>query len=175
MKDQHKLIRGYRDLTAADIALMNALKRQEASLQRILADTTKSFMAILESEATNGLLAQPSYHDKVQTHNELMEKAKDQLMLGFMLAIRAVAQPQPLQEEKTPFVPWRKVSGEALADERLKASPDQLVLAINEDGQLEQTTFSTVRSSFARTANTPGAAVYYRAFCPLADLPLPKE
>jgi hypothetical protein len=87
-----------------------------------------------------------------------------------------VAQPQPLQEEQTPFVPWRRVNIDSMSDEKLKASPDQLVLAINEDGQIEQTTYATIRSTFARTVpSSRGIPSYYRAFCPLSDLPLPKE
>lgn len=175
MQDQHKHIRGYRDLTPADIALMNTLKRQEASLQRVLSETSAMFVQTLEAEATNGTINRYTFLDKSSTHHELMAKAKDQLLIGFMLAVRAIAQPQPLQEEQAPFIPWRAVNIDTVSDEKLRSHPDQLVLAINEDNQIEQTTFATVRSEFARVvpANR-GIQPYYHSFCPIADLPLPK-
>lgn len=71
MDNQHKLIKGYRDLTAVDIDLINRLKEKEAELLAFLNST----------------------HDP-HTHNpRSLALARTNVQQGFMWAIRAVARP----------------------------------------------------------------------------------
>lgn len=169
MDNQHKSIRGYRDLSAAEIALMNALKRHEASLTRTLNDTGHTFRDIIHSETAAGKLDQYERKHKFAVYDDLMGKAKDQFMVGFMLAIRAVAQPQPLQEEKEAHIPWESV--ESGLGFRSDIHPDELVLALTWGGEIKQTTVSSLSNC---GDDTPGE-LEYRYFCPVSKLPKPAE
>lgn len=71
MENQHRLIKGYRELSTEEIAGMNALKEIE-----------KQALAILEANVANGADGRWSAIGK--TH----------LQQGFMAAIRAIAKPQ---------------------------------------------------------------------------------
>lgn len=79
MDNQHKLIKGYRDLTQAEIDAMNALKAKAAELQTLIAQTEDMLIGIdrLGSDARRCIAI-----------------ARTELQTGFMWAIRAVAQPQ---------------------------------------------------------------------------------
>ena len=72
MKDQHTKIKGYRDLTQAEIDAMNAIK-EKASEVGIL---------IEELEKNKNL------------DQRWVAVAKDDLQKGFMAAVRAVARPE---------------------------------------------------------------------------------
>lgn len=71
MKDQHQKIKGYRDLSQAEIDLMNEGKE--------LAEKCGAFIAKLEADST--------------TDKRKVALGKTNLQQGFMWAIRAVAQP----------------------------------------------------------------------------------
>lgn len=71
MKDQHQKIKGYRDLSQAEIDLMNEGKE--------LAEKCGAFIAKLEADST--------------TDKRNVALGKTNLQQGFMWAIRAVAQP----------------------------------------------------------------------------------
>jgi hypothetical protein len=71
MKDQHTLIKGYRDLSQQEIDLMNEGKA--------LAEKCGEFIAKLESNDS--------------TDKRCVSLGKTNLQQGFMWAIRAVAQP----------------------------------------------------------------------------------
>ena len=71
MKDQHEKIKGYRDLSQAEIDLMNEGKE--------LAQKCGDFIAKLEADST--------------TDKRNVALGKTNLQQGFMWAIRAVAQP----------------------------------------------------------------------------------
>ena len=71
MENQHKHIKGYRDLTAEEIALMNEIKDQGAQLG----------VAIDAIEKMEGV-------DK-----RFVAIARTQLQLGFMCLIRSIARP----------------------------------------------------------------------------------
>lgn len=71
MKDQHEKITGYRDLTQAEIDLMNEGKE--------LAKKCGEFIAKLEADPT--------------TDKRNVALGKTNLQQGFMWAVRAVAQP----------------------------------------------------------------------------------
>ena len=71
MKDQHKRIKGYRDLSKAEIEAMNAIKQKAEEVG-----------IIMEELESNPLLDQ-----------RWVSIAKTDLQKGFMAAVRAVAQP----------------------------------------------------------------------------------
>lgn len=71
MKDQHTIIKGYRDLSEGEIAQMNAIKAQ--------GETLGAMILSLQSTA--------SYDQR------WVALAKTHLQQGIMAAVRAVAQP----------------------------------------------------------------------------------
>ena len=71
MKDQHTLIKGYRDLTQSEIDLMNALKAKAEEIGALL-----ETIAIVEGVDQRWLAI-----------------GKTDLQKGFMAAIRAIAKP----------------------------------------------------------------------------------
>ena len=71
MKDQHTLIKGYRDLSQPEIDMMNKIK-EKASEVGVLIDCLESFQNI---------------------DQRWVAVAKTQLQQGFMAAVRSVAQP----------------------------------------------------------------------------------
>lgn len=77
MDNQHKLIKGYRDLTESEIAAMNKLKELESQI----------------GEAIKQLAANPVFDQRC------VSIARTQIETGFMYAVRAVAQPvSPYQD-----------------------------------------------------------------------------
>ncbi len=71
MKDQHTMIKGYRDLSQAEIDLMNNIKAKAAEIGELI-----------EEMKNNSTLDQ-----------RWVAIAKTDLQTGFMAAVRAVAQP----------------------------------------------------------------------------------
>ena len=71
MKDQHTMIKGYRDLSQAEIDLMNKVKQKAAEIGELI-----------EEMKNNSTLDQ-----------QWVAIAKTDLQTGFMAAVRAVAQP----------------------------------------------------------------------------------
>ena len=71
MENQHKLIKGYRDLSQAEINAMNAIKAEGERLG-----------LLIEEMGQNTLLDQ-----------RWVTIAQEHLQLGIMAAVRAVAQP----------------------------------------------------------------------------------
>lgn len=71
MKDQHKLIKGYRDLTQAEIDAMNAVKAEGVRLG-----------VLIEDLRVNSSIDQ-RWVDIAETH----------LQQGVMAAVRSIAQP----------------------------------------------------------------------------------
>lgn len=74
MKDQHEKISGYRDLTQAEIDLMNQLKAYEAEIGNVL---QLLGVAVLDDNSAQRWLS----------------IARTHLETGFMYAIKAVARP----------------------------------------------------------------------------------
>jgi hypothetical protein len=83
--NQHKKIKGYRDLSQTEIDLMNKIKAKAEEL-KILIDEADTALYELKDPAINqdGL-------DDVQRYLEL---ARTNLQQGFMWFVRAVARPQ---------------------------------------------------------------------------------
>jgi hypothetical protein len=72
MKDQHKKIKGYRDLSQEEIDLMNRIKEQGACLEIMCEDL----------------------FDLESTDKRWVSMAKTDLQTGIMKAVRAVAKPE---------------------------------------------------------------------------------
>jgi len=85
MDNQHKKIKGYRDLSQTEIDLMNKIKAKAEEL-KLLIDEADDTLHNLKDPVINqdGL-------DDVQRYLEL---AKTNLQQGFMWFVRAVARPQ---------------------------------------------------------------------------------
>lgn len=81
MKDQHKKIKGYRDLSQEEIDLMNKIKEQGSCLEGMLQDL-------------NALSFEGLTDDQVCDRFENLYYAKKDLKQGIMWAVRAVALPE---------------------------------------------------------------------------------
>lgn len=84
MDNQHRKISGYRELNATEIALMNEIKDAEGEIMAI-----QERVAGLPRFPTPGVVS----GDLASADPHLAALAKDYLMIGFMLLVRAVAQP----------------------------------------------------------------------------------
>ena len=72
MKDQHKLIKGYRDLTQAEIDAMNAIKSEGERLRLLIEEM----------------------RDNKDLDQRWVSIAETHLQQGVMAAVRAVARPE---------------------------------------------------------------------------------
>lgn len=96
MKDQHTKIKGYRDLSQAEIDLMNQIKAKGEELARLaddifahLQDQTVAAMNIKD----DGERAMELTRIDAATPNRWVSIAKTDLQTGLMALTRAVAQP----------------------------------------------------------------------------------
>lgn len=80
MDNQHKHIKGYRDLSAEEIQLMNDAK--------VLAMKVGEFCDRLES------LAPPNGQSNIEISGRWLAIGKTDLQKGFMSVIRAIARPE---------------------------------------------------------------------------------
>lgn len=85
MDNQHKKIKGYRDLSQTEIDLMNKIKAKGEELKSLLEEAENSLY-----EMKNPALNQDGLDDV----NRYLELAKDNLQQGLMWFVRAVARPQ---------------------------------------------------------------------------------
>jgi hypothetical protein len=84
MDNQHKLISGYRDLSAEEIALMNEIK-EHAEHTRALVTRVQHFI----NEQPDPEVP----HSQVTNPFRWTSLAQTDLQVGFMKLVRAVAQP----------------------------------------------------------------------------------
>lgn len=84
MDNQHRKISGYRDFNEAEIALINEIKQAEGVVMAI-----QERVAGLPRFPTPGVVS----GDLASADPALAKLAHDHLMIGFMLLVRAVAQP----------------------------------------------------------------------------------
>lgn len=80
MKDQHKKIKGYRNLSQDEIDLMNRIKEQGACLESMLQD----LLYLPETDLTE---------EQVENREECLSYATKDLKQGIMWTVRAVALP----------------------------------------------------------------------------------
>lgn len=85
MKDQHKKITGYRELSQTEIDLMNKIKALGAETRALLDQTQEQL-----SSMTDPALSQDGMDDMQRS----LDLARDNLQTGMMWFVRAVARPQ---------------------------------------------------------------------------------
>ncbi len=95
MRDQHKLIKGFRDLSQEEIDLMNRIKEFGPQLQTLIADLR------VHLEAQDAATVDPEWEDSKLERARLdqadpwrwLQIGKNDLQQGLMALTRAVAQP----------------------------------------------------------------------------------
>jgi len=85
MDNQHKKIKGYRDLSQTEIDLMNKIKEKAEELKLLIDEADTTLFELKDPAISQDGL------DDVQRYLEL---AKTNLQQGFMWFVRAVARPQ---------------------------------------------------------------------------------
>lgn len=104
MDNQHKQIKGYRDLTQAEIDLMNRIKTAGAELLKLQDEVISLNMLTEEKLVRDSLMVkQGTHHDdgQLQAHDDFIlaqphrwaSIAKTDIQTGLMALIRAVARP----------------------------------------------------------------------------------
>lgn len=94
MDNQHKKISGYRDLTQAEIDLMNRIKAKAAEVGVLVAELFA--MQAKEADTLCSQTNRPDFTELMDAHVDARRWsriAKDQLQQGFMALVRAVARP----------------------------------------------------------------------------------
>ena len=89
MDNQHKQIKGYRDLSQEEINLMNKIKALAEQVGELVEEVTQHECSLYESY--------DNYYEKYGNLDDnfgWVESAKKDLQLGFMQLVRAVAKPQ---------------------------------------------------------------------------------
>ena len=81
MDNQHKKIKGYRDLSQVEIDLMNRIKEQGACLEMMIQDL-------------HGLSLSELSDDQIDQRFDCLAYATKDLKQGIMWAVRAVALPE---------------------------------------------------------------------------------
>ena len=82
-ENQHRLIKGYRELTQHEIDLINKIKAAGALIEQI----------IEEVEQTNLIIGKCSELDEIAEPDMWTHQAKINLKIGLMALTRAVAKP----------------------------------------------------------------------------------
>jgi conjugal transfer/entry exclusion protein len=95
MENQHRIIKGYRELSVEEIALMNEVKEAGAQLsflvQKVEDHLNKQYEAVYDEEL-NCNHAESDRLEKADPYIWAIEAKKD-LQVGIMKLVRAVAQP----------------------------------------------------------------------------------
>lgn len=92
MDNQHRKITGYRELSQAEIDLMNRIKAQGVELEKLVNDVQQH---VSEQYGNIDLVHPDNELDRINGANPLMwlPAAKVDLQVGLMKLTRAVAQP----------------------------------------------------------------------------------
>lgn len=92
MDNQHQKIKGYRDLSAAEIALMNEIKAHgeatDALIRKVETHLSKQHVAANESQDPDEIMRQARTQP-----GRWLALARTDLQVGIMKLVRAVAQP----------------------------------------------------------------------------------
>jgi len=92
MDNQHRQIKGYRELTAADIALMNEVKAMGPQLQALF-EKVGTHIAQQRTQATETDNAQETERLQQAEPEKWLNWARDTSQTAVMYATRAIAQP----------------------------------------------------------------------------------
>ena len=87
MKDQHKQIKGYRDLSQEEIDLMNKIKALAEQVGELVSEVASKNDCLNQKDVS--IADKQVYDDAVDWANN----AKTNLQVGFMQLTRAVAKP----------------------------------------------------------------------------------
>lgn len=87
MENQHRMIKGYRDLSAEEIDLMNRIKEKGAELEALINEVAQTNANVATSGKEGTQLVQDS------EANRWTAIAKKDLQTGLMALTRAVAKP----------------------------------------------------------------------------------
>jgi hypothetical protein len=95
MDNQHRIIKGYRELSAEEIALMNEVKAQGEVLGELVKKVELHIGGQWQAAYDADLIPQEAELDRLSDADPYrwLEKAKDDLQVGIMKLVRSVAQP----------------------------------------------------------------------------------
>jgi uncharacterized protein (DUF1697 family) len=95
MDNQHRIIKGYRELSAEEIALMNEVKEAGAALQALCSKVETHISTQWQAAYDADLVPQEAELDRLAQANPYrwLERATDDLQIGIMKLVRSVAQP----------------------------------------------------------------------------------
>jgi hypothetical protein len=93
MENQHRHIKGYRELTPAEVELMNKVKSHERVLLELIAEVRKH-LATQREAALQADIPELLRMDKAEPER-WASIARTDFQTGFMALVRAVAQPGP--------------------------------------------------------------------------------
>lgn len=99
MENQHQQIKGYRDLTPAEIAVMNRIKELGAEVGTLIQCLDNMPKAMEQTEGVAGLESASLANDLYQVRGQdgidrrWLSIARTDLQKGFMALTRSVAQP----------------------------------------------------------------------------------
>ena len=111
MENQHRMIKTYRDLDSAEIALMNECKEMEAQVENLLSRIRAQLVEqrdeacvvlradLSEDSAINDAQAVMNRHAETEPLRWI-DLARNDLQSGFMKLIRSIAQPTPYRSAK---------------------------------------------------------------------------
>lgn len=90
MENQHRKIKGYRELNETEIALMNRIKEHAAATADLIADVDQYLMAQSRTAATS------TEEERIYRSEpgRWLATGKTDLQKGFMSLTRSVAQPE---------------------------------------------------------------------------------
>jgi hypothetical protein len=90
MKDQHTLIKGYRNLSQEEIDLMNEIKLKGQELGQLVSKLYSVAPRLTKDTEVDEYI----YHSQHQEAERWVRLAKDHLQLGLMALTHAVAKPE---------------------------------------------------------------------------------
>ena len=94
MDNQHKQIKGYRDLSQEEIDLMNKIKALAEEVGELVEEVETFEVRLYEGLSGDLGVTYAKIYGDFGTNLQWSESAKKDLQLGFMQLIRAVAKPQ---------------------------------------------------------------------------------
>lgn len=100
MDNQHKLIKGYRDLSAKEIELMNKVKEKGAELDKLINEITNHLISQYEcaqdlAKIANSQEATAEFERiKAAEPRRWAAVAKTDFQTGLMALVRSIAQPE---------------------------------------------------------------------------------
>lgn len=92
MDNQHKQIKGYRDLSQEEIDLMNKIKALAEEVSKLIIEVYDNEISLYKQGEDFGLSYRVKYGE-FDDHTGWIDSAKKDLQLGFMQLTRAVAKP----------------------------------------------------------------------------------